>query len=395
MDRESRLRLALVAFLTLGVMAGVVAAARHQKATAPDPMEFASRGEPPHARGGERGDTPTELPPECRPDEAHPARVVFDLPAGDRLDLGAVKQGAIIERDVVVRNTGSGVLCVPLEPHTGCGCVKATWVGETRVLPGGTGVVRLQVNTKGKEGTVEKDVTIYTNEPGRKEAVFHVRCEVKLGILVAQTSSVTLGSVVYFGRHAPGKPGTVVIRLKSPKDDPQWVVKDVTGTKTKFTWSAVAAEENDPLFRHVDVTVTHPGSAQLDLNDESLKITTTHPDRPEIVLQSQLLVAKRYYTSPPTLRFGFVGGTTVATPRLVSVFPGEEGTFFRVTKAEVVGQGFTAGVPADHGREGWQVEVRYDEQRRGKGPIEATLVLHVEDPEIPTIEVPIRADVRE
>ncbi len=391
MDRENRLRVALVAFVTLGVMAGVVAAARYRKATAEDPMGALPRG----ARPGARGEPAAELPPECRPDEAHPARVAFDLPGGNRLDLGAVKQGGIVERDVVVRNVGSGVLCVPLEPHTGCGCVKASWVGSTQVPPGATAVVRLRIDTKGKEGRVDKDVTIYTNEPGRKEAVFHVSFEVKLGILVAQSSSVTLGSVVYFGRHAPGKPGTAVIRLKSPKDEPEWVVKDVRGAKTKFTWSVAPAEPNDPLFRHVDVTVTHPGSEQLDLNDEALTIATTHPDRPEILLQSQLLVAKRYYTSPPTLRFGFVGGGTVATPRIASVFPGEEGTSFRVTKAEVVGQGFTAAAPVDHGREGWQVEVRYDEQRRGKGHIDAKLVIHVDDPEIPTIEVPIGADVRE
>lgn len=395
MDRDNRLRIALVAFVTLGVMAGVVAAALHRKATSPDPMEFASRGEPSPARAGERGGAPRELPPECRPDEANPARLAFDLPEGSRLDLGALKQGAVVERDVVVRNTGSGVLCVPSEPHTGCGCVKATWVGETRVPPGGTAIVRLRVDTKGKEGRVEKDVTLYTNEPGRREAVIHVRCEVKLGILVAQTTSVTLGSVVYFGRHAPGKPGTAVIRLKSPKDDAAWAVTDVTGTKSKFAWSVADAEANDPRFRHVDVTVTHPGSEQLDLNDESLKITTTHPDRPEILLQSQLLVAKRYYTSPPALRFGFVGGTAVPTPRIVSVFPGEEGTTFEVTKAEIVGAGFTVGPPADHGREGWRVEVRYDGQRRGKGPLEARLVLHVADPELPTIDVPIRADVHE
>jgi hypothetical protein len=238
-------------------------------------------------------------------------------------------------------------------------------------------------------------VTLYTNEPGRREAVFHVAFEVKLGILVAQTANVTLGSVVFFGRHAPGKPGTAVVRLKSPKDGPEWAVKDVTGAKTKFVWSVAPAEPNDPLFRHVDVTVTHPGSDQLDLNDETLTITTTNPDRPEILLQSQLLVAKRYYTSPPAVRFGFVGGSAAATPRVVDVFPGEEGTLFKVTKADVVGSGFTASAPADRGREGWRVEVRYDEQRREKGPIEARLVIHVDDPEIPTIEVPIRAEVRE
>lgn len=395
MDRESRIRVALVAFLTLGVMGGVVAAALRHKPPADDPLQVATSGDAAHARGGPSGDARAELPPECRPDAANPAKLVFDLPGGNRLDLGPVKQGGVVERDVVVRNTGRGVLCVPLEPHTGCGCVKATWVGETRILPGGTGLVRIRLDTKGKEGIVEKDVTIYTNEPGRKEAVFSVRCEVRLGILVAQTSNVTLGSVVFFGRHAPGKPGTVVIRLKSPKDDPVWAVTNVEGTKTKFTWSAAPVEENDPLFRHVDVTVTHPGSPQLDLNDESLKITTTHPDRPEIVLQSQLLVARRYYTSPPNVRFGFVGGTAVAAPRVVTVLPGEEGTSFTVTKAEIKGQGFTAGAPADHGREGWQVEVRYDERKRGKGPLDATLVLHFDDAEIPTLEVPIRADVRE
>lgn len=406
MDRQNRLRIALVGFLTLGVMIGVVAAAMHAKANGPADDGALSRFSP-DAKGRRADATKSaELPPECRPNKDNPGKLRFELPS-DVLDLGSVKQGGILERDVVVRNTGSGTLCVPEKPRTGCGCVQAEWVGEMRLRPTETGIARLRIDTKGKEGHVDKDVTIVSNDPDRPESVFHVKFEVKLGVLVARSANVTAGSVVYFGRHAPGKAATAVVRLKTPREDPEWTVTNVEGTKTKFTWSIAPAEPNDPVFRQFDVTIVHPGSDQLDLNDESLKIVTTHPDRPEILLHSQLLVAKKYYTSPPTVRFGFVGGTSnvVVSPRTVTVFPGEESTKFRVTKAEVDGRGFTVGEPVDHGNDGWQVEVRYDGQSRGRGPVDAKLILHVGGPDpLPAdapskgpeiVEVPLHAEVRD
>ena len=364
-------------------------------------LAIGSRGGSPSAsdaraddKGG--GDVPAVLPPDCEPNKTTPGKVVFDLPA-DILDIGGVKQGETLERDIVVQNKGTGLLCVREKPRTGCGCVQAEWVGEMRLRPEGSGIVRVRVDTKGREGPNQKDVTVVSNDPDRPEAVFHVKFEVKLGVLVAKSANVTAGSVVYFGRHAPGKPGTAVVRLKSPLADPEWKVTAVEGTKTKFTWTVAPAEPNDPIFRQFDVTITHPGSDQLDLNDESLKILTTHPDRPEILLHSQLLVANKYYTSPPIVRFGFVGGTSsvVAAPRMVTVFPGEEGTTFQVTKVEVEGAGFTVGLPVDRGADGWQVEVRYDEQKRGKGPVDAKLILHIADPDLPVIEVPLHAEVRD
>lgn len=397
MDASNRLRILLVGLVTLGVMGGVVAAARHGRAPeqGDEPSSLAvGRGSDGSRDGFPEGG---RLPPECLPSTTEPARLRFDLPA-DRLDLGAVKQGATIEHDVIVRNAGSGTLCIPNKPVTGCGCVQAEWVGPTRIPPTGTGIVRLRIDTRGKEGHVDKDVTVTSNDPDRRDAIFHIQFEVKVGVMVARTKDVTGGTVVYFGRHAPGKPGTAVIRLKTPVGEPEWKVTDVRGTKTKFIWSVAPAELNDPNFHHVDVTVTHPGSEQLDLNDESLKISTTHPDRPEILLQSQLLVARKYYTSPNALRFGFLGGGArgaVATPRVVFVYPGEEGTKFVVERAEVVGDGFTAGVPVDKGADGWQIEVRYDERPRGKGPVDAKLVIHVADADLPTIEVPIHGEVRE
>ncbi len=390
MDRPNRLRIALVGFLTLGVMVGVVAAARHAKTngTIDGPSPDAAFGMGPKGVGT----PPVALPPECRPSQENPGTLRFELPA-DVLDLGSVKQGSVIERDVVVRNTGSGILCIPERPRTGCGCVQAEWVGEMRIPPTGSGIARLRVDTKGKEGHVDKDVTVVSNDPIRPQAVFRVKFEVKLGVLVAKSASVTAGSVVYFGRHAPGRPATAVVRLKTPREDAAWNVTAVEGTKTKFTFRTAPAEPNDTVFRHVDVTIEHPGSEQLDLNDETLKILTTHPDRPEILLHAQLLVSKKFYTSPPSVRFGFVGGSSnaVASPRMVTVFPGEEGTPFRVKKAVIEGRGFTVGLPTDHGNDGWQVEVRYDEQKRSKGPVEAKLIFHIDETAASSVSTPSTA----
>ncbi len=346
-----------------------------------------------------QGRTPTDSSPECAPNPANPGTLTLDL-RSDTLDLGATRQGETLERDIVVRNTGSGLLCILEKPRTGCGCLLAEWVGDMRLLPNRTGILRLRIDTKGREGLIEKDVTIVSSDPARREVVIHVKFDVRLGVLVAKSPSVAAGSVVYFGRHAPGRPGTAVVRLKSPKSDADWNVTAVEGTKTKFAWtfaSAKPVESDDPMYRQFDLTVTHPGAHTLDLNDESLKVVTTHPGRPEILLHSQLLVAPTYYTSPPTVKFGFVGGTSdvVTPPRVVTVFPGEQGEAFTVTKAEIEGAGFTVGLPVDRGADGWQVEVRYDGQKRASGPVNAMLRLHIADPSHPRLEIKLHADVRD
>jgi len=393
MDRTDRLRVAWVAALAVAVMAGVVASALHVRAGG---RGGDGRGEVALGGGSESPATPRRrraeapLPAECEPRDGLVPEAELVLPEG-RLDFGALRQGVVVERDVVVRNNGTGILCI-LDVATGCGCVKAEWVGVARVAPGGTGTLKVRIDTAGRAGIEDKPVTLYLNDPAHPTLAFKVHLEVRLGLIVASGG----GHTVTFGIRPVGKAATAPVRLRCPKDEPPWEVLGVEsaggdGTPTAFTWKLDPAVAESDAFREVDLVVTRAPSDRLGAANERIRIRTSHPERPEILLDTQILVVQKYYTQPKDVRLLRVRRDGVNT-RTVFVFPGEAGTPFRVTGARVEGAGFVAAEPRQV-PEGWAVDVRYDGVARGAGRIKATLVVGVEDSELPEVRVPLEAEV--
>ena len=397
MDRDNRLRVVLVAALALGVMGGVFVAGLVARRDADASAHPADGGRFDVAdRNGARGyrDHEGVMPEGCEVDVNAPPAIAFDLP-GEVLDFGSLRQGVQVEKTLVVRNTGRGVLCIR-DVETGCGCVKADWVGDAHVLPGSTGSLHVRVDTTGKEGVVEKSLRVHGNDPNRKIAELKVRLDVRVGIVVGTLPGSGMGGV-NFGTHAPGKSAMVALRLKSPKEDPAWDVVGVESgaveaERTAFTWKLVPAEPNDPVFRCYDLQLTHPGRTALGPTIERIKIKTSHPDRPEILLDTQIQVVTKFYPSPIAGRFGFVRKDGVPPARTILVMAGEATTDFALTSAKVEGTGYVAAEPR-RVKEGWAVDVRYDGLPRGGGPVKATLVVAIADPEMPEIRVPLEATV--
>jgi hypothetical protein len=291
-----------------------------------------------------------------------------------------------------VRNKGTGVLCV-LDVQTGCGCVKAEWVGAARVEPGGRGTLKVRVDTSGRTGIEDRPVTLYLNDPARRSLAIPVHLEVRLGLIVASGG----GHTVTFGTRPVGRPASAGVRLRCPKDEPPWEVLavesagGVDGKPTEFAWRVEPAEAESPEFREQELVLTRPPSDRLGIVNERVRVRTSHPERPEILLDTQILVVTKYYAQPKDVRLLRVRpqGVNVKT---VFVFPGEPGTPFRVTGARVEGAGFVAAEPRQV-PEGWAVDVRYDGQGRAAGRIKATLVVGVEDAELPEVRVPLEAEV--
>jgi hypothetical protein len=393
MSGSERLRVLLVGALAALVMAGVVFAAlrgRDSSAGAHDP-DVVPTTLPPTRTGTSRRDA---MPAGCETTETAPPDIAVDVPSG-LLDLGARRQGEVLTRDVTVRNTGSGVLCIQ-DVATGCGCVKAEWLGDKHVPAGAAGTVRVAVDTAGREGRNEKSVTLYTNIRGRPAHQFFVRVDVSLGLMVGAMQGGLPSHYLQFGTHAPGQKATFRVRLKSPKDEPAWEVKSVasagTGPPTAYAWELLPAEPGDPAFRCYDLVVTHPGRADLGTSTERVVVTTTHPQRPTLEFEAMLHVVTKFYASPSRPSFGFIRANDPSPLKTVYVYPGEAGAPFTVTGARVEGAGFTASAPRTT-KEGYAVDVRYDGQARASGKITATLVISIDDPEMPVVKVPLEGHV--
>ena len=141
------------------------------------------------------------------------------------------------------------------------------------------------------------------------------------------------------------------------------------------------------------MATSYPIQIDATVHNEQLKITTSHPDRPEILVDTQLIVVSKYYAGPPSLSFGFVGGADVPMPRSALVMAGDAEQSLVVKGARIEGAGFTAKDPV-RAKDGWTVDVVYDGQARKAGALEATLVVSIDDAEMPELRVPIHATVR-
>jgi hypothetical protein len=394
MERSDRVRIVAVSALAVLVMGGVVA-----WGVLGQPARARSAQEPPEASGPPSAERPPPhdpraeepLPDECEPKEGEAPKVAFDAP-GDRVDFGPLRQGVTVEKEVVVRNAGTGLLCVR-DTETGCGCVKAQWLGSNRVPPGGEGRLKIRVLTDGREGPQDRAVRLYTNQPDRRVAELRVAADVRLGLVVAGAG----GGTISFGVHAAGRPAKYVLRLRCPKSDPPWQVTGVESLapveeRTAFRWEAKEVEPNDPEFRHLDLWIHHPGRAALGPVYERISVKTTHPERAEFVVDSQMNVVPKYYASPMRVALGPVREASVAA-RTVYLMAGEAGTPFEVKGVRVDGEGFLAGEPR-RVPEGWAVDVRYDGMARGAGRLRAELVFDVDDAEAPEVRVTLSADVQ-
>jgi hypothetical protein len=89
------------------------------------------------------------------------------------LELGDVPNGQIVERDVVVRNTGGAPLTVE-SVTTSCGCTTATLEPMT-IPPGATGALHVAFDSGAHgpdlRGPLMRQVMLATNDPARPEAV--------------------------------------------------------------------------------------------------------------------------------------------------------------------------------------------------------------------------------
>jgi hypothetical protein len=334
----------------------------------------------------------------CPFDAAHPPRLVFDLPP-EGVAFGAVKQDVVMHRDVVFRNEGSGPLCVR-RVGSGCGCIKATLLGEKRRFePGEEGTVRVILDTTGREGQEEMPITFYTNaheEPNRR---FLVRASVTLGMRISP-------SFVNFGGATQGHPAEAIVRLRTPKDDAAWEVTSVEGPAllegavVPYTWQVVDVPDPADLVR--EIVIHHPGVHTQDVRvfDDEVVVRTTHPDRPEYRVPARLVIVDPILPVPTR---AVLGNVPSASPTVrIRLVPGDDGVEFQVT-----GLAFEApsgverrhgglGFVATHGRDeggGWYVEVRYDGKSRRPGALRATLVVSTDLDRMPQVRIPCTAAV--
>ena len=91
-------------------------------------------------------------------------------------DYGEVMEGPLAETDFEFKNEGKEPIVIS-EAHGSCGCTVPKWPQEP-ILPGKKGVIHVAYTTQGRQGPINKDVTINSNAV-QQPMVLHIRGTVK------------------------------------------------------------------------------------------------------------------------------------------------------------------------------------------------------------------------
>ena len=78
-------------------------------------------------------------------------------------DFGVVKEGQIVDYTFKFKNTGKGVLNIK-NVSTSCGCTVAL-ISSKKLEPGEEGTLRVELDTKDREGKFSRNITIQSNDP--------------------------------------------------------------------------------------------------------------------------------------------------------------------------------------------------------------------------------------
>ncbi len=334
-----------------------------------------------------------------RLDPDNPPEIAF-LVASDGLDLGDLKQGIKLDREVSFKNIGTGPLCVA-KVSTGCGCLKATLIGEKkRFEPDEVGTIRLAADTTGRMGRISKQVSIFSNDVKSPRRSFRVTMDVSAGL-------VSEPRYLAFGNIPPSTEATRTMILRSSKEDKPWKITSIESIRkiagrapVKYTFEVEPVQ--DPRYTKVRVRVKHPGYADLGAIRDVLAITTTHPDRKRIEIPAHIHIVPRILCRSRVISLGYVRAGTPRAPSRARIQAGAPGIVFKILRVEVLqrdgspapasGTGFQATFGED--QRGWWVDVKYDGKARGKGLLEGMLHIHTDDKQQPVVKVPVRATVK-
>ncbi|MFD3393310.1 DUF1573 domain-containing protein [Aquirufa sp. OSTEICH-129V] len=110
------------------------------------------------------------IPLALRPSPEKQAKMVFDQPL---VYLGRIKEGEQISYTFHFKNKGNMPLQI-LSVNASCGCTTPKWSKEL-VQPDKKGFIKVTFDSKGKEGKLQKTVTVYANTlPADNQVAFKI-----------------------------------------------------------------------------------------------------------------------------------------------------------------------------------------------------------------------------
>lgn len=94
-------------------------------------------------------------------------------------DFGKVKEGDVVDYTFNFVNKGKKTLDIR-DIKTSCGCTAAL-VSSKKIEPGKEGTLKVELDTKHREGKMSRRVTVYSNDPANPNMVLTIFADVQKG----------------------------------------------------------------------------------------------------------------------------------------------------------------------------------------------------------------------
>ena len=299
-----------------------------------------------------------------------------------RLDLGSVVRGAVVERDLVLSNTGTAVLevfRVRLTPPLRLIRMPA------RVAPGAEALLRVQVDTSNLEGPIEGELRVLLNDPALPEARVTVEGLVVPPVEVAPRPAVFLSA-------RRGERREAVLEIINHETEPLRIVRvEHAGDRIGATLDEV---EKGRRFRlRLQLRPDGPsGKAQ-----SAVVLTTSSRTEPRVRIAVHTLLRERVYTFPDTVDLGALPMSELRlNPDLERVMSqtlmvyGPPGFEIRL-RTDVPGLRLVSE-PGRH-RDRHQVTIGLESKHLQPGAVTGTIYIDTNDAEFPTITVPVSGSI--
>jgi hypothetical protein len=301
-----------------------------------------------------------------------------------RYDFGSVVRGAVIEHEFVVHNDGDAPLRVRRARMTAP--LVATRM-PAEIAPEHDGTLRFALDTGAVRGPFDGRIVVSLDDPSLPELVLPFEGEVVSRLEVAPRPAFFVAA-----RRGERKRATVDII----NHEPQAVrIEEVAHASERFTTELETLEEG----RRWRLTLVLRPDGPAGRRSEPILVRTSSRTEPVLRIAANTYVHERVYTFPEAVDLGALRWSDIerdpdllarAAQTLMVYQSG--GSDFRVsldTDVPVLALRSEAGPAGDR----YQVTITPRKENLHPGRIDGSIVVRTNDPEFPTLTVPVSGDV--
>ncbi len=301
-------------------------------------------------------------------------------------DMGKVAQGEVLNVDFALVNEGDEVLEIKAVRPT-CGCTVADF--DRAIAPGKTGYIKAKLETREFNGPIQKSILVMTNDPREPTVTLVIKTTVHPYVEVLPRALVRFNAV----QHEPMEQKITVV---ADEEDTNFQVAGVKSSEP-FLITTVRPLSKDELLagkssKQYEITISMKENPPVGPVNAELEIQTNHPKAKEVPVKVFGVVRALLHVTPSQIQFGSVDAKKEPGRNLIVVNNRTGGVAVNLTGASVNDAAFVADVVTIETGRRYQVTVTV-KSNASPGPRDAVLTLKTTDPEFPTVEVPVRANI--